>query len=350
MQKLIIISGLIFMVAMSVAFTGNRDSLRKLYSRSPSKWPAPSVDPGVKWVELGALPQGPIVADSDSLADEVFLGKILFFDPRLSGSGKISCGTCHKPELWWADGRKRALGHEDQENKRNSPSLQNVWFYKRLFWDGRARDLEDQAFAPINSESEMHGDMRELPANLRKIKGYEPLFRAAFGDSRIDPDRIASALANFQRTISSGKTRFDEFVKGKYGRLSDGEIRGLHLFRTKGKCMNCHNGPLFSDNEFHHAGFGGTADEGRYFTTHKEDDRGRFRTPSLRDVVNTGPWMHDGSERSLKTIINTYSKGTGKDQLLRPLRLSESETVDLLSFLRTISAPPIEFVKPSLPE
>jgi cytochrome c peroxidase len=350
MQKLIIISGLIFMVGISIAFTGNGDSLRKMYSRSPSKWPKPTIDPGVAWLELGVLPKGPLHDYGDSVKHLVNLGKALFFDTRLSGSGKISCGTCHKPELWWTDGRKRSQGHDDRENKRNSPSLQNVWFYKKLFWDGRARDLEDQAFAPINSESEMHGDMRELPGKLRKIKGYASLFDSAFGDAGIDPDRIASALAHFQRTIVSGKTRFDEFVQGKYSRLSDGEIRGLHLFRTKARCMNCHNGPLFSDNGFHHVGFENVTDEGVYFITHKEEDRGKFRTPSLRDVVNTGPWMHDGSERSLKHIIDMYSKGTGADPLLRPLRLSESETVDLLSFLRTISAPPVEFVKPSLPE
>lgn len=349
MQKWLVIVFLGCMVGISIAFTG-APSLRKQYARTPAQWPAPTIDSGVNWSELGALLPGPHSSAGGRMIHEIELGKRLFFDPRLSGSGKLSCGSCHKPELWWTDGKSRALGHEDQETKRNSPSLQNVWFYKKLFWDGRARDLEDQAFAPINSESEMHGDMRELPRNLRRIKGYLPLFDSAFGDPGIDPDRIASALANFQRTISSGETRFDQFVKGNYSALSNREIRGLHLFRTRARCMNCHNGPMFTDNQFHQAGFGRSDDEGVAFTTHKPDDRGKFRTPSLRDALNTGPWMHDGSETSIRSIIRQYARGEAGDRLITPFRLSTREMKDLLAFLKTLSAAPVPFEKPGLPE
>lgn len=264
----------------------------------------------------------------------------------------ISCASCHQPEKSWTDALNKSLGHEGAVNKRNSPSLQHVWFYKKLFWDGRARDLEDQAFAPINSESEMHGDMRMLPGQLRKIKGYRSLFEAAFGDPGIDPDRIAEALAAFQKTIGSRPSAFDEFLSGKKDALSNSQLRGLHVFRTKAGCMNCHNGPLFSDNQFHNNGFAGD-DIGLYHVTHNDDDKGKFKTPILRDVMNTGPWMHDGSQTSLMQIIDTYiqaSPGRGKDSLIQPLRLSKREKKDLVEFLRAISAPPLPFQKPVMPE
>lgn len=335
----------------SVSTTDNTRALRKLYAQSPDKWPAPFVDPGVRWIEIGKLPPAPLHGKEDSLKHLVELGKVLFFEPRLSGSGKISCATCHQPELSWTDGKARSLGHEGAVNKRNSPSLQNVWFYKRLFWDGRSKDLEDQAFAPINSESEMHGDMRGLPGRLRRIPGYASLFDSAYGDPAIDPDRVAAALAAFQRTIVSRKSRFDEFLEGNKKALANNEIRGLHLFRTKARCMNCHHGPLFSDNDFHKNGFG---DIGLYHVTHREEDKGKMKTPSLRDVTYTDPWMHDGSVTNLSTIIDRYNDakdvGHGIDNLLKPLGLTVRERQDLLAFFDAISAAPLEFKKPKLPE
>ncbi|HEX7847360.1 MAG TPA: cytochrome-c peroxidase, partial [Chitinophagaceae bacterium] len=193
MKKILVISFFSLLITGCVILTGSKTkpNLRNIYSQSPDKWPAPLIDPGVDWQELGVLPDGPLQQQLDSLKHLIELGKILFFDPRLSGSGKISCASCHQPELSWTDGKVKSIGHDSTINKRNSPSIQNSWFYKKLFWDGRARDLEDQVFAPINSESEMHGDMRELPFKLRRIKGYAPLFDSAYGDPRIDPDRIA---------------------------------------------------------------------------------------------------------------------------------------------------------------
>jgi cytochrome c peroxidase len=353
MRKLLVISLLLSVIIFSVSFTSNENDLRRIYSLSPEKWPKPFVDSGVQWQELGLLPVSPLQSKLDSLNHLIALGKILFFDPRLSGSGKIACVTCHQPELSWTDGKERSLGHEGQMNKRNSPSLQNVWFYKKLFWDGRARDLEDQAFAPINSESEMHNDMRELPGNLRKVKAYAALFDSAFGDPGIDPDRIASALATFQRTIVSQQNRFDKFLAGDTKALTNSELKGLHLFRTKARCINCHNGPLFSDNQFHNNGFS-MGDPGLYSVTHKDEDRGKMKTPSLRDVAYTGPWMQMGHFESLERVINWYthakfSYAPGADQLLKPLNLNEREKKDLVTFLKAISAPPVKFIKPVLP-
>ena len=281
MRQLFIISTILISVTIIVSFTVRQEyiDLRKVYSRPPSAWPRPFVDSGVQWKELGILPASPIRQQLDSLKHQVTLGRILFFDPRLSGSGKISCASCHQPELSWTDGKPRSIGHEGALNKRNSPSIQNVWFYKKLFWDGRSRDLEDQAFAPINSESEMHGDMRVLSRKLANIGGYAPLFDSAYGDPGVDPDRIAGALAVFQRTIISNRSRFDSFLSGNRKALTDNEIGGLHLFRTKARCINCHHGPLFTDNLFHNNGHAGS-DPGRFNVTHLEIDRGRFKTPS----------------------------------------------------------------------
>lgn len=357
MRQWLVISCLLFPVIILVSFTKsypgeNIADLRKIYSLPPGQWPKPFVDAGTAWTELGRLPESPLQSSLDSLTHLIELGKKLFFDPRVSGSGKIACATCHQPELSWTDGKEKSLGHDGTINKRNSPSIQNVWFYKKLFWDGRSSSLEDQAFAPINSESEMHSDMRALPIKLKKINGYPALFDSAYGDPSIDPDRIATALAIFQRTITSSKSRFDKFLEGKRDALDDDELRGLHLFRTKARCINCHHGALLSDNQFHNNGFAGD-DKGLYNVTHKDEDWGKFKTPSLRDVMKTGPWMHNGSMQSIMMVVEKYNqanKPTGTDKLIKSLNLNKREKLELAAFLNAISAPPVEFRKPVLPQ
>lgn len=358
MRKIFTITGLFIAVILSVAFSNtdeSTDNLRRIYSRPPDQWPKPFVDEGVGWKELGVLPQSPLQSQMDSLKHLIDLGKKLFFDPRLSGSGKLSCATCHKPELNWTDGIEKSIGHEGALNQRNSPTIQNTWFYKKLFWDGRSNSLEDQAFAPINSESEMHGDMRELPFKLRKIKGYVDLFDAAYGDPGINPDRIALAIATFEKTIISRNSRFDKFLNGSTNALNNSEIRGLHLFRTKARCMNCHNGPMFSDNSFHRNNITFMYDDdGYYKVTHQEEDKRKFKTPSLRDVARTGPWMHNGKSNSLEQVISRYSVANfppgEASPLIKNLGLSQKEQKDVLAFLKAISADPVPFKKPVLPE
>ncbi len=349
MRKTIVSAFLFSAVIISVSFS--KESLRGIYSRPSSQWPGPTVDEGVTWTELGVLPAGPLESMKDSLRPLIELGKTLFFDTRLSGSGRISCATCHQPELNWTDGKEKSMGHEGAVNKRNSPTIQNSWFYKRLFWDGRAKDLQDQAFAPINSETEMHSDMPDVMRTLRNIPGYKKMFGAAFGDEEIDPDRMTEAIAVFEKTVSGRRSRFDEFLEGKRKALSAAELRGLHLFRTKAQCMNCHNGPLFSDNGFHRNGMM-TDDEGLYKVTHKEEDLGKFKTPSLRDVMRTGPWMHNGKLTHINDILSHYNKLSplpGKSGS-RMLYLTRREMADLAAFLEAISSPPLEFQKPVLPE
>jgi cytochrome c peroxidase len=351
---------ILFFITGAIAFLSftrqdevvSADKLRKLYSLPPDQWPAPSVDAGVPWKELGLLPESPLEKHKDSLKHLIELGKTLFFDTRLSGSGKISCATCHQPELNWTDAKEKSLGHEGAVNKRNSTTIQNSWYYNRLFWDGRSTDLQDQAFAPINSESEMNSEMHEVMRKLSKVKGYKLLFKQAFGDEDIDPFRMTEAIAVFEKTVVSRKTKWDEFLEGNKRALNNEEIKGLHLFRTKARCMNCHHGPLFTDNGFHHNGFSGT-DAGYYKVSHKGEDSGKLKTPSLRDVMKTGPWMHDGAEKSIASILDTYNNGPqspGTDHLILPLGLSEKEKKQLLAFLNTISAPAAAFAKPVMPE
>lgn len=355
MRKFIIIITLFAVITGLVSFlSANEETnrLRDIYSRPSTQWPKPRVDEGVKWNELGPLPDSPVEKYKDSLKHIIELGKTLFFDPRLSASGKISCATCHQPELNWTDGKEKSIGHEGAITQRNSPTIQNSWFYNRLFWDGRARDLADQAFAPIISESEMASEMPDVMRKLRTITGYKELFKKAYGDDAVDPDRMTAAIAVFEKTVISRKSRFDEFLLGNKKALTNSELRGLHLFRTKAKCMNCHNGPLFTDNSFHNIGLPGK-DDGYYKVTHRDEDLGKFKTPSLRDVMKTGPWMHDGKENDMAVIIDKFNAGypsAGTSKLIKPLQLTKKEKAELQAFLQAISSPAPDFQKPKLPE
>jgi cytochrome c peroxidase len=345
------------------------DSLRFLYAGPKSQWPAPFIDSGIVWTELDILPDSPLQDQLDSLKDRIELGKSLFFDPRLSGSKQISCASCHSPELSWADGRAKSIGHDQQVNRRNSPTLLNVWFYKHLFWDGRSHSLEDQAFSPINSEIEMHSSMPDALRTLRRIEGYPALFQKTFGSPEISPETLTEALAAFQRTLVSRKADFDRFLEGDTAAMTAPALRGLHLFRTKARCMNCHHGALFTDNSFHSVGLSGFGsaqeDLGRYNVTHKGEDLGKFKTPSLRDVMRTRPWMHNGSFDNMEEIIRLYNIGMPQskalpaqakdsllpqlDPLIKTLSLTKQEQADILAFLEVISASPFEVKLPVLP-
>lgn len=356
MRKTLVIFSLIAIIITCFSFS--QESLRSIYSKPPSQWPIPTVDAGVQWQELGILPASPLANPSDSVKKIIELGKALFFDTRLSSSGKISCATCHQPELNWTDGKEKSIGHEGAITKRNSPTIQNTWFYKRLFWDGRSTDLQDQAFAPINSETEMHSEMHDVMRKLSKVKGYKKMFKEAFGSEDIDPFVMTEAIATFEKTITSAESRFDKFLRGDKKALTKKEISGLHVFRTRGRCMNCHHGAMFTDNQFHNNGFhlngDPQTDKGYYTVSHKEEDIGKFKTPSLRDVMNTGPWMHNGMMKDMNEVLGNYSKGAsgtgGADLLVHNLFLTSKEHADLLAFLKAISAPARPFQKPVLPE
>lgn len=370
----IVISFLLFLSFRSTDFKKGddipADSLRKIYSLPSSQWPKPTIDEGVNYQELGVLPPSPIDLKNDSVKKVVALGRLLFFDPRLSESNQISCSSCHVPDLNWADGKEVSVGHDHAVNTRNAPTLENVWFYKRLFWDGRAESLEKQAEGPLTSKIEMHQDMKLLPKKLKKIKGYQTYFIAAFGDGKITNERISKSLADFQRTIVSRKSDFDHFLEGNKNSLTDQQLVGLHLFRTKARCINCHNGPLFTDNEFHNDGltyYGRKYEDlGLYNVTKKPEDVGKFKTPGLRNVMRTAPWFHNGLFGDMDGVMNMYNAGMPvqkvkpeqekdpllpkNDKLLQGLKLSKGERDAVVAFLQSITTLPWKDRPPVLPQ
>ena len=383
MKKYLIISTLVIICAALYSFdkmgsfgigdSGDNftDSLRKVYEGPISEWPKPELDSDiVDFQELGVIPESPLKSKEDSLKHLINLGKLLFFEPRMSGSGQISCSSCHTPTLGWADGRMVAQGHDHEQGPRNTPTVLNTWFYKELFWDGRATSLEDQAFGPINSEIEMHGDFSIVISRLNRIKGYPLLFDSAYGSPAITPDGITHALATFQRTLVSRQSKFDHFLLGKKNALTDQEIRGLHFFRTQARCINCHHGPLFTDGQFHNIGLTYFSrkyeDLGRFVVTKNTEDVGKFKTPSLRDVVATAPWMHNGMFSDLLGIVNLYNSGMPnlpqteaqkKDPMypvtskhLKPLDLTMDQRKDIVAFLHSISTTPLRVRSPELPK
>lgn len=339
-----------------------------------SKWPKPNLDSLVDkntFQDIGALPKVEH-PDYNPYSDEKEkLGKTLFFDPRLSVSGQIACASCHNPELAWTDNSTRSFGHDRQTGGRNSMTILNVGFAHTLFWDGRASSLEDQARFPIGDPLEMNEQLNIAVNKIADIEGYKPLFKEAFGNDSVSLKRIQYAIATFERTVNSYKTRFDKFVEGDSTQLTNQEVLGLHLFRTKARCINCHSTPYFSDNQFHNDGqtLFGTKNEdfGRYHVTKNIEDIGKFRTPTLREVARTGPWMHNGHFPSLLDVVEFYNLGnpapiqkkylgTERDSLIpknspivKKLNLDKTEIEALIAFMETLSSTRGRTLIPELP-
>ncbi|WP_337177633.1 cytochrome c peroxidase [Paludisphaera sp.] len=342
--------------------------LRAIYWKSSGEWPAPWVDEGVDWRELGRLPAAPAPADNPTTPEKVELGKKLFFDPRLSGSGQLSCASCHDPDLGWADGRTTAFGHRREPLRRNSPTIMNLAHMPAIFWDGRAGSLEDQAREVILNPSEMSATPDSVVRELSAVPEYRDSFRAVFGSEDVDLDMIAKAVAAFERSIVGGRSAFDKFLGGDRDAMSDEAILGLDLFRRKARCMNCHHGPAFSDGQFHDLGLSyygrELEDLGRYRVTALPEDVGRFRTPGLRNVAATGPYMHNGLFE-LTGVLNMYNAGMAtlkrkpeqaddplfptKSPHLKPLGLDKRELADLKAFLESLTEPKRRVRAPALP-
>lgn len=287
--------------------------LRALYTQDAAFWPTATIDPEVDYVELG-VPKLPKRQDvSDPLAQ---LGKTLFEDPRLSKSGHFSCQSCHHRQLGWGDGLPRSFGHGRQEGRRNAPSLFAAAAQTSLFWDGRASTLEEQALGPLLAPDEMaNDDLESVVARVAASANYPSQMKEVFGSPEVNISRIASAIAAFQRTLDR-PTRFDRFLRGAKDILSDEAIWGLHLFRTKARCANCHMGPNLTDGKFHNLGLSyynrKLEDLGRYSVTGDPADVGKFKTPSLRHLARTGPYMHNGVFPSLRGLVNLYAIGGGR--------------------------------------
>ncbi|MDO1500898.1 cytochrome c peroxidase [Winogradskyella maritima] len=339
------------------------DELRTLYSQPDvSKWPTPTLDSLIdktKFEDLGVLGKPSYPQNNPYSKQKQDLGKLLFFDARLSQSGQIACASCHNPELAWTDNITRSFGHDRQTNKRNSMTIKNVAFATSLFWDGRAESLEHQSSFPILDPKEMNTEYSVAVERISKVEGYKPFFEEAYGDSTATLDRILKAIATYERSIVSRNSKFDRFISGKKDLFTDEEVLGLHIFRTKARCINCHNTPYFSDNQFHNDGQAlfGTKDEdfGRYNHTKDKDDLGKFRTPTLREIGKTGPWMHHGHFPTLLDVVEFYNLGNpapiqkkylgvGRDSLipttsplLKKLELTKEEVNALIAFMETLS-------------
>ncbi|MXV38340.1 cytochrome-c peroxidase [Flavobacteriaceae bacterium Ap0902] len=347
----------------------NYEEIVKLYKKPIEDWPSPFIDQGVEWEEFKSIPIDSNYFQSQELP-KVILGKMLFFDPKLSKSNQISCSSCHDPEIGWADGRRVALGHNHLLGARNSLSLLNVAERKLLFWDGRVSSLEEQALAPIIAHNEMAHTSDSLVYQLNKISNYKPLFKNAYGSEKITFERITTALASFQKTIKSQPSRFDKFLERDYEALTDQEIYGMHIFRTKARCMNCHYGQYLTDESFHNIGLTyykrKYQDLGRYNTTLIKEDVGKFRTPSLRDLLITRPWMHNGLFNDLLGVVNMYNSGMHMldpsleqkrqdslypvtDSLMKPLNLSKEERLAVVAFLKSLSGTKFKMRRPEYP-
>lgn len=337
------------------------EELRTLYSSNDnSKWPAPHLHEDVVdgYIEIGNLTKVNHPKSNPYSKEKATLGKHLFFDPRVSESKQVSCASCHEPQIGWADGKRVAHGDLQQTGKRNTPTIINIGYAESLFWDGRASSLEEQAHGPIENPVEMNTKIETVVKNIKGIKGYKTLFVDAFGDSIINNLRIRKALATYQRTIKSTRSKFDLFVDGISNAYTDEEVLGLHLFRTKAKCVNCHNSPYFSDQKFHNVGLSYYGryyeDLGLYNVTGKKEDVGKFKTPTLREVAKTAPWMHNGLMLDLDGILNMYNAGMPtlkrkahqlndtlfptKSNLLDSLYLNRKERNAVEAFIKTLSS------------
>ncbi|MEX1223895.1 MAG: cytochrome c peroxidase, partial [Pirellulales bacterium] len=291
----------------------NAAELRAIYSRPSAEWPPPQVDGGVEWRELGLLPaEVPSPENNPWTAEKAELGRQLFFDPRLSGSGQIACASCHDPDLHWADGRTVSFGHSRKPLRRNAPAIMNAGLSTPLFWDGRAASLEEQAKRVLLNPDEMQSSAEQVRKLIAATPEYEQALQQAFCVDEPGIDEVSAAIASFERTIVGGRSAFDAFLKGKTDALSDEAVLGLDVFRTKARCMNCHHGPTLSDGQLHNLGlsyYGRTLEDlGQYAATNKPEHVGRFKTPTLRNVTNTAPYMHNGLF-PLRGVLNLYNAG-----------------------------------------
>jgi len=291
---------------------------------------------------LGLDEYYPVPEDNGLTRERVALGRRLFFDQRLSADRSIACASCHRPERAFSDSLPKAIGVYGRVGRRNAPALVNLAYAQSLFWDGRAQTLEEQVLRPIEDSLEMALRLPELVSRLANDRPYRRAFHRAFGD-RVNADNVARALASFVRTLRLGGSAVDRFRAGDTAALSAEARRGLRLFVGKANCTACHVGPNFTDEQFHNTGISwGSGDLGRFVVTGLEEDRGRFSTPTLREVACTAPYLHDGSMATLEQVVEFYDGGgnpnPGLDPEIRPLRLTAEEKAALVAFLRTLSS------------
>lgn len=291
---------------------------------------------------LPALP--PIPSNNSLTAEKIALGKMLFFEPRLSQSSNISCASCHNPALAWTDRLPTAVGHDGQVGNRNSPTVLNTGFLTAQFWDGREPDLESQALGPIQNSVEMAHDLDGALARLSSLPGYMAPFRNAFPDSDepLSADHLAAAIASFERTLNTPNAPLDRYLMGDDEALTDEQQAGMMAFVDQG-CIACHRGPNFSDSGFHPIQVPGSDDPGRFAVTSDQADRQAFRTASLRNVALTYPYFHDGSAATLEEAVSVM----GREMLGK--ELDDATITQLVAFLGSLTGDQPTVTVPALP-
>ncbi|MEQ1793336.1 MAG: cytochrome c peroxidase [Nitrospira sp.] len=313
---------------------------------------------GITVPDIGPLPASiPTPAGNLNYTAKIDLGKQLYFDGRLSKNGAISCAFCHNPGTGFADPRQTSIGIGGGVGGRQSPTVYNTAFNHLQFWDGRARSLEEQAIGPIHNPIEMGETHENVVHKLRKVKGYQQQFRAVFG-ADVNLQDLANAIAAYERTVISTNSAFDKYVLGDPNAMGDAAVRGLGLFKGKARCILCHNGANFTDNQFHNLGVPQVGplkeDLGRYAVTRADKDRGAFKTPTLRSITETAPYMHDGAFNTLEEVVGFLNEGGGANQnlsaLIKPLNLTPEEKTDLVAFLNALTGESIKFQMPKLPK
>jgi cytochrome c peroxidase len=312
---------------------------------------------GIMVPDIGPLPSVvPMPSTNLTYHGKVELGRQLYFDGRLSKSGQVPCAFCHNPGTGFADPRQTSIGFSGRLGGRNAPTVYNAGFNPAQFWDGRAGSLEEQAIGPIHNPVEMAETHEAVVPKIAKIPGYQKQFRAVFGkDASLQS--IAEAIAAFERTIVSTNSPFDRYAMGDQSAMNESAVQGMAIFKGKGRCILCHNGPNFTDNKFHNLGVPQVGpmkvDLGRYVVTRLEWDKGAFKTPTLRSLVETAPYMHDGFFKTLEEVIDFLDKGgepsPNLSPLMKPLGLTAEEKKDLIEFLKALTGEPMKITMPKLP-
>jgi cytochrome c peroxidase len=326
------------------------DTQPQTQAAAPAKPKRETLKSGTFTMELplGLQADAAYIPDNNPItAEKVALGKLLYFDPRLSKDATIACASCHNPFHGFADANRVSKGVGNQPGGRNSPTVLNRLFSKEQFWDGRAEDLEAQALGPLTNPVEMampaHTDVEK---QLRGIPGYAPLFEKAFGSKEITIARAVQAIASYERTVLTGDSPYDRYTAGDKAAMSAAAGRGMELFNGKANCKACHSGFNFTDESYHNLGVGMDKPQpnlGRYEVSKAESEKGAYKTPTLRNIELTAPYMHDGSESTLWEVVEFYNKGgIGNPHLskeVKPLNLNRQEMDDLVAFMMALTGP-----------
>ena len=295
-----------------------------------------------------------VPAENPLTKEKIELGRAIFFDKRMSKDNTIACASCHMAKKGFADGMPVSTGIKGQKGGRSAPVSFNRVYSKAQFWDGRAATLEDQSIGPFTNPIE-HGfaNHDEMVAKMKKMPGYRKLFQEVFG-GEITIQDVGRAVASFQRTVLSGNSAVDKYdIGGDQNALSDAAKRGLELFRGKARCTRCHSGFNFTDEKFHNLGIGwddNKVDLGRYMETKNPEDIGAFKTPTLREISRTAPYMHDGRFKTLEEVVKFYNQGGVKnphqDNTIIPLEMTDDEQQDLVAMLKSLNGEGWQHVAP----